>query len=87
MDRLPKILSHISTVLSINTDAPVAILGSAMPESINVTVVQSMPLEFESHELPHRPFVVHTVTPSARGVGDVLVENGCAPSFRHQASH
>ena len=77
MDSLPNTMSHISTILSIDTDAPVAVLGSATAENINIMVVQS--ISSGSQEPPRRPFIAHPVTPSAREVDHILLEDEYVP--------
>ncbi|KAM5534160.1 hypothetical protein V8D89_012180 [Ganoderma adspersum] len=73
MDSLPMTMSHVSTILSIDTDAPVAVLGSATPENINITVVQST--SSGPQEPSRLPFIAHSVTPSMREVDHILMED------------
>ncbi len=64
-------LSHISSILSVDSDAPVAVVGS-MTQDNTAIVVQSM--TSESAELSHRPIAVRSITPSSRDVYDILDE-------------
>jgi len=73
-DGLSKALSHISNILSVDIEAPVAVVGSMTQNSITATVVQSMTSDSDSPEASHdQPVIVRSdITPSPREVDNIL---------------
>ncbi|PIL26360.1 hypothetical protein GSI_12116 [Ganoderma sinense ZZ0214-1] len=74
-DDLSKALTDISSILSTDADAPVAVLGSMDPENVDVVVVQSTTSGSEPPNPFRSPFTARPVAASLRDVDDILLED------------